>query len=234
MRYFTYILMATALLLGSCQEKKMDVQGTSTIAELEGKTLYLRAYADDDLQVIDSARIQHGKFRFQAAEPDSAVVACLFLGDESIMPIALDGSSLNIRLDAAERKVSGSELNDTLFAFIARKTALDLQVAELPRRESRMILDGMDHNEILRQLSEEAAVLQQQEDALVTKFIKDNMHNCLAPGVFMIVTSNFPYPLMNPQIEELIALASPRFLNDAYVKDYIRMAKENMEKLNEQ
>ena len=234
MRYFTYILMATALLLGSCQEKKMDVQGTSTIAELEGKTLYLRAYADDDLQVIDSARIQHGKFRFQAAEPDSAVVACLFLGDESIMPIALDGSSLNIRLDAAERKVSGSELNDTLFAFIARKTALDLQVAELPRRESRMILAGMDHNEILRQLSEEAAVLQQQEDALVTKFIKDNMHNCLAPGVFMIVTSNFPYPLMNPQIEELIALASPRFLNDAYVKDYIRMAKENMEKLNEQ
>jgi hypothetical protein len=226
--------MATALLLGSCQEKKMDVQGTSTIAELEGKTLYLRVYADDDLQVIDSARIQHGKFRFQAAEPDSAVVACLFLGDESIMPIALDGSSLNIRLDAAERKVSGSELNDTLFAFIARKTALDLQVAELPRRESRMILDGMDHNEILRQLSEEAAVLQQQEDALVTKFIKDNMHNCLAPGVFMIVTSNFPYPLMNPQIEELIALASPRFLNDAYVKDYIRMAKENMEKLNEQ
>ena len=226
--------MATALLLGSCQEKKMDVQGTSTIAELEGKTLYLRAYADDDLQVIDSARIQHGKFRFQAAEPDSAVVACLFLGDESIMPIALDGSSLNIRLDAAERKVSGSELNDTLFAFIARKTALDLQVAELPRRESRMILAGMDHNEILRQLSEEAAVLQQQEDALVTKFIKDNMHNCLAPGVFMIVTSNFPYPLMNPQIEELIALASPRFLNDAYVKDYIRMAKENMEKLNEQ
>lgn len=234
MRYFTYILMATALLLGSCQEKKMDVQGTSTIAELEGKTLYLRVYADDDLQVIDSARIQHGKFRFQAAEPDSAVVACLFLGDESIMPIALDGSSLNIRLDAAERKVSGSELNDTLFAFIARKTALDLQVAELPRRESRMILDGMGHNEILRQLSEEAAVLQQQEDALVTKFIKDNMHNCLAPGVFMIVTSNFPYPLMNPQIEELIALASPRFLNDAYVKDYIRMAKENMEKLNEQ
>lgn len=234
MKHFTNILMAAALLLGSCQEKKMDVQGTSTIAELEGKTLYLRAYADGDLQAIDSARIQHGKFRFQAAGPDSAVVACLFLGDESIMPIALDGSSLNIRLDAAERKVTGSELNDTLFAFIARKTALDLQVAELPRRESRMILDGMDHSDIIRQLSEEAAVLQQQEDALVTKFIKDNMHNCLAPGVFMIVTSNFPYPLMNPQIEELIALASPSFLNDAYVKDYIRMAKENMEKLNEQ
>ena len=108
-----------------------------------------------------------------------------------------------------------------------------MQLAELPRRESRMILDGMDHREIVRLLSDEAAILNRQEDALVSKFIKDNMHNCLAPGVFMIVTSNFPYPVLNPTIEEIIALGSPSFLNDAYVKDYIRMAKENMEKLQE-
>jgi len=96
-----------------------------------------------------------------------------------------------------------------------------------------MILDGMDHREIIRLLSDEALILNQQEDKLVTQFIKDNMHNCLAPGVFMIVTSNYPYPILNPQIEELIALGSPSFLNDAYVKEYIRMARENMEKMNE-
>lgn len=220
-------------MLGSCQTAKMNVQGTSTIPELEGKTLYMRVYADGDLQVIDSARIQHGKFQFQGMVPDSAVMACLFLGEESLMPIALDGSPLEVKLDAADRKVTGSELNDTLFAFIARKTVLDVQLAELPRRESRMILDGMDHREIVRLLSDEAAILNRQEDALVSKFIKDNMHNCLAPGVFMIVTSNFPYPVLNPTIEEIIALGSPSFLNDAYVKDYIRMAKENMEKLQE-
>ena len=196
--------------------------------------LYMRVYADGDLQVIDSARIQHGKFQFQAAQPDSAVMACLFLGEESLMPVVLDGSSLVIQLDAAERKVTGSELNDSLFAFIARKTALDVQLAELPRRESRMILDGMDHREIVRLLTDEAAILNQQEETLISKFIKDNMHNCLAPGVFMIVTSNFPYPVLNPSIEEIIALASPSFLNDAYVQDYIRMAKENMEKMKEQ
>ena len=67
----------------------------------------------------------------------------------------------------------------------------------------------------------------------MSKFIKDNMHNCLGPGVFMIVTSNFPYPILNPQIEELIALGSPSFLNNDYVKEYIRLARENMDKLNE-
>ena len=138
-----------------------------------------------------------GSFRFQGTEPDSSVMACLFLGDESIMPVALDGSALTVKLDAAERKVTGSALNDTLFAFIARKAELDARVAELPRRESRMILDGMDHDEILRLLNTEAVVLSEQENALVSKFIKDNMHNCLGPGVFMIVTSNFPYPILN-------------------------------------
>lgn len=222
-----------ALAFVGCGGNHMNIQGTATIPELEGKTLYLRIYADGDMQVIDSARIQHGKFRFQGTEPDSSVMACLFLGDESIMPVALDGSALTVKLDAAERKVTGSALNDTLFAFIARKAELDARVAELPRRESRMILDGMDHDEILRLLNTEAVVLSEQENALVSKFIKDNMHNCLGPGVFMIVTSNLPYPILNPQIEELIALGSPSFLNNDYVKEYIRLARENMDKLNE-
>lgn len=235
MKHLIYFLMATAALaVGGCQKTRMDVQGTSSIPELEGKTLYLRVYADSDLQVIDSARIQHGKFHFQAEAPDSAVMAYLFLGDNSLMPIVLDGSALTVTLNAADRRVTGSELNDSLFAFIARKTVLDTQLEELPRRESRMILDGMDHREILRILSDEAAIIQSQEDALVTQFIKDNMLNCLAPGVFMVVTSNFPYPILNPQIEELLALGSPRFLNDPYVKEYARMARENMEKMQEQ
>ena len=68
----------------------------------------------------------------------------------------------------------------------------------------------------------------------MTRFIKDNMDNVLAPGVFMIVTSGLPYPMLNPQIEELEALGSPRFLNDAYVKDFLKMAHDNMEKLNDQ
>ena len=109
-----------------------------------------------------------------------------------------------------------------------------MQLAELPRRESRMILEGIDHHEILLQLNQEAAVLTAQEDELVTRFIKDNMDNVLAPGVFMIVASGLPYPMLNPQIEELEALGSPRFLNDAYVKDFLKMAHDNMEKLNEQ
>lgn len=222
-----------ALALTGCQEH-LDIQGETSLPELEGRTLYLRVYEDGDLQAIDSASITHGKFHFTGNATDSTVMAFLFLEEQSLMPVVIDENPLTITLNENDHKVVGSALNDTLRAFIQRKTELDMQLAELPRRESRMILEGYDHHEILMQLNQEAAALTAQEDELVTRFIKDNMDNVLAPGVFMIVTSGLPYPMLNPQIEELEALGSPRFLNDAYVKDFLKMAHDNMEKLNDQ
>lgn len=228
---FIYICVALTALT-SCKTH-MDIQGTTSIPALEDRMLYLRVYRDGDLAVIDSTRIIHGKFHFTGEALDSTVMASLFLGDESIMPVVIEDVPLTITLNENERRVEGSVLNDSLFAFIKRKTALDAQMAELPRRESRMILDGRDHEEILAELNQEAAALQVQDEKLVMGFIKANMDNVLGPGVFMIVTSNLPYPIMDPSLEELVTLASPRFLADPYVQEFVRMARENMEKLNE-
>lgn len=195
--------------------------------------LYLRVYRDGDLAVIDSTRIIHGKFHFTGEALDSTVMANLFLGDESIMPVVIEDCPLSIVLDENERRVRGSVLNDSLFAFIKRKMALDAQIADLPHRESRMIFEGRDHDEILAELNQEAAQLQMQDEKLVMGFIKANMDNVLGPGVFMIVTSNLPYPILDPSLEELITLASPHFLADPYVQEFVKKARENMEKLNE-
>lgn len=211
----------------------MDIQGTTSIPSLEDRMLYLRVYRDGDLAVIDSTRIIHGKFHFTGEALDSTVMANLFLGDESIMPVVIEDCPLSIVLDENERRVRGSVLNDSLFAFIKRKMALDAQIADLPHRESRMIFEGRDHDEILAELNQEAAQLQMQDEKLVMGFIKANMDNVLGPGVFMIVTSNLPYPILDPSLEELITLASPHFLADPYVQEFVKKARENMEKLNE-
>lgn len=227
------IYIGTVLLTLTSCKPHLDIQGTTTIPELEDRMLYLRIYKDGDLTVIDSTRIIHGKFHFTGEAQDSTVMANLFLGDESIMPVVIENCPLTITLNENERCVKGSVLNDSLFAFIKRKTALDLQLADLPHRESRMIFEGRDHDEILAELNREAAVLSMQEEKLVMSFIKQNMDNVLGPGVFMIVTSSMPYPILNPTLEELITLASPHFLADPYVQEFIRLARENMEKMNE-
>lgn len=233
MKRLLYLVSAVLLGLTSCQQK-MDIQGNSSIPELEGRMLFLRVYADGDLHTLDSAEIIHGKFHFEGPVKDTTQMAFLFMGNESLMPLVLNGATpLEISISENERKVTGTALNDTLYAFIRRKSVIDRALAEIPRRESQMIFEGYDHDEIVMQLSQEAGILQAKEDEMITRFIKDNMDNVLAPGVFMIVTSNFPYPMLNPQIEELVTLGSPTFLNDAYVQEFLRMARENMEKMNE-
>ncbi|MCR5779492.1 MAG: DUF4369 domain-containing protein [Bacteroidaceae bacterium] len=233
MKRLLYLVSAVLLGLTSCQQK-MDIQGKSSIPELEGRMLFLRVYADGDLQTLDSAEIIHGKFHFEGPVKDTTQMAFLFMGNESLMPLVLNGATpLEISISENERKVTGTALNDTLYAFIRRKSVIDRALAEIPRRESQMIFEGYDHDEIVMQLSQEAGIQQAKEDEMITRFIKDNMDNVLAPGVFMIVTSNFPYPMLNPQIEELVTLGSPTFLNDAYVQEFLRMARENMEKMNE-
>lgn len=217
----------TALLAGC--KKPVVVEGTTTIPALEGRLLSLRVYSDGEMVAVDSSRVIHGRFSFNVPS-DSIVMASLFLGDESVMPVVLDGGTVTISLTEEENRVSGTALNDSLYAFIRQKREIDTQLSDLPHRESQMILEGMDHDEILAQLNSEAAVLGAQSDALVTKFIKAHMNDVLGPGVFMIATSSFPYPYLTPQIEEIITLASDEFKANAYVKDFVKMARENAER----
>lgn len=222
---------AAAMCLAAC-EHKVTIEGTTTLPELEGRMLSLRKYADGELAVVDSSRVIHGRFSFNAPV-DSAVVASLFMGDESVMPVVLDGEAITISITDAERRVTGSALNDTLYAFIKQKRVIDEQLADLPAKESRMILEGLDHDDIIAQLNAEAAVLSAESDGMVTAFIKRHIGDVLGPGVFMIATSNLPYPMLTPQIEEIVTLAPPSFRNDAYVRDYVKMARENAETFSE-
>lgn len=231
-KFANILIIFVSLLITGCGNR-VSINGTTSLHELEDRMLYLHLFEDGDLRIVDSTRIVHGKFQFSGAKIDSATIAFLYLEDMRLMPIVVEPNPLSVTLNENEYSVDGSELNDSLFAFIQRKNNLDLQLAELPRKESQMILEGMDHDDVLIQLSQEAAILNAQEEELVMRFIKDNMDNVLAPGVFMMITYNIPTPMLNPQIEELATLGSSRFLNDPYVRNYLKRARENMENVSE-
>ena len=200
---------------------------------MEGKMLYLKVFQDTDLKNLDSCFVTHGKFTF-SGNMDSTVMANLFIGNQSLMPVVIEGGNIVLKIDEVAQTVTGSPLNDSLYNFIQRKTQLDNQLAELPRREGRMVMDGMEHDEVVARLRLEAQQLNRESDALVTGFIKRNYNNVLGPGIFMIMTSEYAYPVLTPQIEELIMGAPDYFLNHPYVEQYLKVARENMEKLQQQ
>ena len=43
----------------------------------------------------------------------------------------------------------------------------------------------------------------------------------------MMITSRFKYPILTPQIEEIMTKATDKFKNNPYVKDYYQTANEN-------
>ena len=224
MNRIIYALLIVSSLV-SCAES-YSVQGSSSVSALDGSKLYLKAIKDNELKNIDSCEVVHGQFRF-AGLLDTVRMANLFMDDESIMPVVLEKGEISIKIDNASQTVAGTPLNEKLYEFIDFHNQLDNQMAELSHKQSQMLLEGIDEAVIDQQLTIEAAEIARREDSLVTNFIVDNFDNVLGPGIFMMITSGYRYPVLTPQIEDIMSKATPKFKNDPYVKDYYQVATEN-------
>jgi len=222
------LLSFVCLFFVSCRSQYM-VKGSSSVDDLEGKMLTLKVYIDGEMRSIDSTRVVHGRFNFGGGM-DSTMLANVFLGNMSLMPIVLEEGEVKLNIGETQQSATGTPLNDTLSGFILRKTQIDARMAELPHLESQMIMDGTDYEEIMYELGKQSRQLAEENDELITRFIRANYNNVLGPGIFMILTSNLPYPILTPQIEEIITNAPPYFLGHPYVKKYIKEAQENLEK----
>ena len=229
MRKSIYTIIAVATVLLTSCATSYNVRGTSSISALDGSKLYLKAVKNNDLQNIDSCEVVHGEFQFVGLL-DTVRMVSLFMDDESIMPLVLEEGDIVIRIDNAVQSVGGTPLNDSLFVFIDKHNQLTNRMSELGH--SQMLLDGIDENQINRQLNAEADLIAAEEDKLVTKFICDNFDNVLGPGIFMMITSQYRYPILTPQIEDIMSKATDKFKSDPYVRDYYQTAQENEARMN--
>ena len=226
------ILYATvvAVLLTSCASS-YNVQGSSSVSALDGSKLYLKAIKAGQVKNIDSCDVVHGEFHF-AGLLDTVRMANLFMDDESILPVVLEEGEISVKIGPTGPSVGGTPLNDSLYKFIDRHNQLISQMNELGHKQNQMILEGVDEQTIAEQLEDEAAKISAEEDDLVTKFIEANFDNVLGPGVFMMITSQYRFPVLTPQIEYIMSKATKTFKEDPYVKEYYRTAQDNEERMN--
>jgi hypothetical protein len=204
--FFLPVILA---LLASCASS-YNVEGTSSISALDGSKLYLKAIKNNEFKNIDSCDVVHGEFHFTGLL-DTVRMASLYMDDESIMPVVLEKGEITIKIDNVRQLVGGTPLNDSLYQFIDKHNRLTNQMNELSHKQSQMLLEGIDEEQINRQLSNEASKIAQEEDNLVMKFIEQNFDNVLGPGVFMMITSQYRYPILTPQIEDIMSKATQKF-----------------------
>lgn len=199
---------------------------------LDGKKLYLKTVQDGELLKIDSAEVIHGLFSMKG-KMDSVQMVTLYMDDESIMPIVLERGKVTVTISNMEIKAEGTPLNTALYEFIRKKNELEVSIEELEQKETRMVMDGADYEEIHRQLVSEGDSLVNEMNKYVKKFISDNYENVLGPNVFIMLCNSLPYPVMTPQIDDIIKDAPYSFKDNKMVKEYLKKARENMKLIEE-
>lgn len=220
----------TLLALASCASS-YDITGTSNVSTLDGRMLYLKVLKNNDFANLDSCDVVHGQFHFQGTI-DSVKMANIFMDDEPVLPLVLEGGTITVKLNDTQQVVSGTPLNDKLFGFFKKYQQIQNQQRELVHKHDQAIMDGKDMNVVNQQLNNEAMRLSEQEDKLVTGFVTDNFDNVLGAGVFFLVTMGNQYPMLSPWIEDIMSKATDTFKNDPYVKDYYQKAQENQAIMN--
>ena len=224
------LTLAIAALMASCA-KSYNINGQSSVSQLDGSKLYLKAIKNNELKNIDSCDVVHGQFHFTGVL-DTVRMANIFMDDESILPLVIESGDITIKLDNTQQIVSGTPLNDELFKFFNKYNQLKNQEAELLHTHDRAIMDGSDMDAVTRKLNDEAMRLTAEEDKLVTTFVTDNFDNVLGPGVFFMMTIGYRYPELTPWIEDIMSKATDKFKNDPYVKDFYQKALENQAIMN--
>ena len=224
-------LLLLLVLFVSCS-RKYKIEGSSSVTSLDGKMLFLKTLKNGQWVAIDSAEVIHGLFSMKG-RVDSVMMVTLYMNDEGIMPLVLEDGKIEVSISNTQLTAKGTFLNNQLYEFIEKRNALELQIEELDRKEARMVLDGASLDDVHRELEKEGKALVKEMNDYVKQFIIDNYENVLGPSVFMMMCSTLPYPIMTPQIEDIMRTAPLEFKQNELVKGFLSKAKENMQLIEE-
>ena len=228
-----FICFIFLLLIFTSCGNKYKIEGSSSFSGFDGKMLYVKTIQDDEWVAVDSAEIIHGLFSMKG-KVDSITMATLFMDDESIMPIVLENGMIRVQISYPQFSARGTPMNNTLYDFIEKHYKMELEIEELERKEARMVMEGINIDDIRTELNIEEEKLNKDMEEYVKRFISDNYENVLGPNVFVMLCSTLPYPILTPQIEDILNNAPYSFKNHKLVKDFVSKAKTNMEQIKEQ
>ena len=99
--------------------------------------------------------------------------------------------------------------------------------------EKLLAATGRTQLSMISQLVVEGDSLMQAMNQYVKTFISDNYENVLGPSVFMMLCSSLPYPIMTPQIDDIIKDAPYSFKDNKLVREFLSKARENMKLIEE-
>lgn len=227
------LLFSCFLLIGlTACGRSYHIEGVTTMSRLDGKLMYLKSLNEGVWTNLDSAEVVHGQFSMKG-KADSAQMVSLYMDDQNLMPVILENGTIRITISDTLLAAAGTKLNESLYGFIRQRNHLEQKLAELSDKETRMVIEGGNIMDIQRRLAAEGDSLVKALHAHAKQFIASNYENVLGPGVFIMLCNSLPYPVITPQIDDILRDAPYSFKDHKMVKEFLSVARENMQLIEE-
>ncbi len=222
-------LLLSSLFLISCGSD-FRVKGTISSNVIDGEYVYIKRVENGVELVIDSCKVTHSEFEM-CGVADSAYVVSLYIGNVPILPFVAEKGKIELQITDNAVVVGGTPLNDELNALIRKQALLDARMSELERLETSLILNGSSAEAAADYVSDSIASVGASVEKLINEYVRRNLDNVLAPCIFALMYSAVPAPILNTELESLYNDAPEMFRNDAFVKRFYEVARENANRL---
>lgn len=149
-----YLIVATALLLSSCDKKEKTFRIQGEIASAEDKTLYLEHRGLGGITLLDSVNLQkNGKFSFKEKAPQSPEFYQLRIADQTLVFAVDSVETLLVKADASalynSSNIEASLLNDQIKEVIGRQLATEKDLLDLTDQHAAKTIDDVTYLEKL-------------------------------------------------------------------------------------
>ena len=224
-----FALILSAIVFIACNEG-YSVKGTIATEVLDGRNVYIKRNIDNTFVIIDSCKITHSTFEL-TGKADSSHMVALYIDDTPIIPFVAERGRMEIDIQEAGVTIKGTPLNDKLNSLMREQAELEKRMNRFERIETAMILEGSTAEAAQAYVSDSIDAIGAAMEMLMNGYIRKNFDNVLGPCIFALMYSAMPIPLMNDELESLYNDAPVTFRNDAFVKKFYNVARENARRL---
>lgn len=204
-------------LLSACTSESYKINGTTDIAEFNGKTIYIKESIDESSATIDSTTISNGTFTFQG-KAESARVVYLYCdmpsGEVILNPFVLENGKITINLNAGLVKISGTPQNDILQQYNDKKKQITSEAKNTYNHLSDTAL-----TEAQKKATEEKLLAFDKELTITDiKFSTENVNSLVGTYIF----SSSYYNMSFADKEKIVSLMNSSTKNQKHVMEIIK------------
>ncbi|MDH8701290.1 hypothetical protein M2138_000631 [Dysgonomonadaceae bacterium PH5-43] len=211
-------------LMASCADKNQFVMsGSVRDRDLNGETIYIYRWDNDDNIEMDSAVINNNKFEIKGLREEPAIFYAYIDAKEVYFPLALGipvlikPGKITFEIIGNDAIIGGNAENESYQRLLDKQIPMT-EMTEKLNEEFNASTDSAERDS----LEVEYNKIVEESNKMITEYLYANIINPFGQNLFL----DQYYILSKEQIEELLSIAGEPFVSDPIVKDIIAIMAE--------